>query len=173
MSSLNLLSPQAKKSLRIRYLFLSLENILGTLLIFAVIISGIMIPTANKLKKIQQELKKQRAEIANHFSSYENQAQTITEQINVVNQVRAKNLPPSLVLKTINLAQNPGIIINSVRWQENGYVQISGQAANRHDLVTFQNSLKRSQKLKDVNIPLSEFLPKENIQFSIISQFVL
>lgn len=173
MSSLNLLSPQAKKSLRLRYLFLSLENILGTLLIFTAIISAIMIPTANKLKKIQQGLEKNRAEVANHFSSYENQAQAIAEQIAVVNKIRAKNLPPSLVIKTIRLAQNPGININAISWQENGYIQINGIAANRHDLVTFQNSLKRSQKLKDVNIPLSEFLPKENIQFSIVSQFAL
>lgn len=173
MSSLNLLSPQAKKSLRLRYLFLSLENILGTLLIFVMIISAIMIPTANLLKKIQQDLAKRRAEVAAHFSNYENQAQTITDQINVVNKIRAKNLPPSLVIKTIRLAQNTGIAISAVSWQANGYVQINGLASNRHDLVTFQNSLKRSQKLKEVNIPLSEFLPKENIQFSIVSQFVL
>ncbi|MCX6784811.1 MAG: hypothetical protein NTV81_02655 [Candidatus Komeilibacteria bacterium] len=130
-------------------------------------------PTASQLKKIEQDLEKQRQEVAGHFSNYETRAKTITDQINIVNQIRQKNLPPSLVIKTIRLAQNIGITINNVRWQQDGYIQINGLADTRQDLVNFQNSLKRSQKLQSVHIPLAEFLPKENVQFNIVSQFVL
>lgn len=173
MPSLNLLSPQAKKNLRSRYLFIALEDILGTLLIFAALTSALLMPVAHKLKKIQTELQQQRSTVASRFSAYNQRAKTIAEQITITNQIRQKNLPPSLIIKTIHLAKNSGIGITSLRWQQDGYVQIIGQAASRQDLVNFQNALKQFQRFKEVNIPLSNFLPKTKIDFNIVSQFIL
>lgn len=174
MPCLNLLSPQTKKTLRLRYLLLLLENILGLLVVLAIGLIIILLPTRENLRQLKADTDELKQQTQNQFSVYQNQADSLKQQIKTYNDLQNKGLLPSLILFNFKRNQSLNIQINSLRWQENGFFELSGLAKTRAALVEFQNALKsQGETFQNIDIPLAQFLQKEMIPFTITGKISL
>ncbi|MCX6763310.1 MAG: hypothetical protein NTZ97_01060 [Candidatus Moranbacteria bacterium] len=105
----------------------------------------------DKLKKLEMEIKNANASI------------TETEKI------QKGQLNWSKLLLLINRDVNANINLGGIATKEYT-VTVSGQASTRDDLVAFKERLDKEDCLAEVNLPLSNLVAKENLDFQIIFQ---
>lgn len=166
MINLNLLSPENKKITEERLLYISIKNLLGILLIFA-IFSAITLLTAKLvLANNFQTIIEQTTLIVKEYGGVNQKIKEINQKIKTINDTQEKFVAWSQILSKISnlIPQNTttSVIILS---RSNEDMILKGTAKTRNDLLLLKSNLENSGIFSSVKIPFSNLLIRENIDF--------
>jgi len=174
MITINLLSPQQKKDLDAKRIFIIIKKLIMLFLLFASIVAVILISARYIL---EQQLTSLLTQNATQIQA----SREINEQIIIVNRKikNAEKIQTDFV-KWSNLLiwlsdQTPeDITYNSIKISyADTILNIKGIAKNRQDLVKFKEKLEESEMLSNVSLPLHNLLAKEDNVFDIEAEINL
>jgi Tfp pilus assembly protein PilN len=115
-----------------------------------------MLATSQKLEnegEKYQEIKK-----------YEEGFKEINGDISEILKIKKDQLYWSVMLDRLSSGTNAGIEINSLANKDYS-VYLAGRANNRDDLISFKDTLSRDDCFEEVDLPLSNLVTQENIDF--------
>lgn len=173
---INVLPTEEKKALiheyRIRFLavvffLIALSGLLATLLLVPSYIYS-------KNKEQLAESKLEAFNKANPDTTFEDLSGTITD-INAKLAILNANTPLHLLTRDIvnefASTKPKGIYITQILYNERtdgmGVIQVSGVALDRTTLRDYKSVLQSNSHFKDVNLPISGFVKKSDIDFTI------
>jgi Tfp pilus assembly protein PilN len=164
MISLNLISPEQKKSLKTKRAYLLLKNLSSVILILTVLISIILILTYNSLD-IEYNLS---PNTKNSMDLDEKEIQMINDQLKDIITIQNQSLVWSNILISITSLIPEGIEINSLEIDKTTQlVKISGLAKARNDYLNLISALKNADNLENIQSPIKNLLSKEDINFTL------
>lgn len=174
MITINLLSPNQKKELKIKRVYVAIKELIILVLLFTLIIAIMLLISKyvldNRLAKL-----------------IERNAYTIASNRDVVNKISALNAK----IKTIDKIQRDfkiwseffalltnltpaNVSYDLIRIKsDEATIELRGLAKTRDDLTKLKDNLTGSSVLTDINLPLKNLLAKENNEFTITAKIIL
>lgn len=166
MINLNLLSPENKKITEERLLYISIKNLLGILLIFAIFSAITLLAAKLVLANNFQTIIEQTTLIVKEYGGVNQRIKEINQKIKTINDTQEKFVAWSQILSKISnlIPQNTtaSVIILS---RSNEDMILKGTAKTRNDLLLLKSNLESSEIFSSVKIPFSNLLIRENIDF--------
>lgn len=168
MLKLNIISNSLKKELNLGLIYNSLKKFLLTsaalLLLYAIILLvGKYILQINFIDTVNQSTL-----VTKNVKNYNNQINTINEQMDSISQIQKNNIEWSRLISYLSQNLNQGIKLNQLKFDAaSANMQISGQAETREDLLDFKKSLSKNENFGEINFPIKNLLEKNNINFDI------
>jgi Tfp pilus assembly protein PilN len=97
---------------------------------------------------------------------YEDKFKEINSKTAMLDNIEKDHLYWSKLFYELDKVVPDGILINNI--SNNGYrMSLTGTSAKRENLLKFQDNINASQCFSDVNVPLSNLVSKENVNFKI------
>jgi hypothetical protein len=169
MLNLNLISPEAKKEIKMKHWF-SLVKTSGIFLTALSLITGVIFLAAGiSLEGTWRGLNKEAARlIGENSAAYGAKIKTINGDLALAAMIQTNFVSGSCLLEKITGLIPPEISLNYLKIDmENKTVELRGQAPLRENLLALEKKLEESGLFAEVNIPLQSKLEKENIIFDI------
>lgn len=164
MINLNLISPEQKKLLKTKRIYLLFKNLSSVILVFTIIISVALIFTYNSLD-IFYNLNPYTKD---SMSLDEQEINTINNQLNNIVTIQNRfTLWSKIIITITNLIPENIKVDNLEINKKTKKVRIDGFAETRNDYLDLINSLEQDENLSDLKSPLENLLSKEDINFSI------
>lgn len=171
MIRLNLLPQEKKDALgeirRFAYAKVVAGIVLGAFILGYGVLVAIQTVHRSRLQSINEEIA--RMEQVLPTSGADTLAQnikTLNRRVKQLADIQAGTFSMTLFLDALNRTVPEGIDLREVRVRTlTGQLSLSGVAANRNDLLAFQNALRALPYIEDLNIPLSTLTQREDIQF--------
>ncbi len=169
---LNLIPPNKKKELtniqRLKVVF-NAEIVLTIILIgFFLMLKSfnyVLNFNMNSYEKIVQN-RSRTAKQFKELEKYDSQFKQINNQISQIYSVEQDQFYWSKMLIRLSELVSSGIKLNSLT-TNNYNIVLKGIADNRDDLITFKKQLLNEPELTNVDLPLSNLVDKNNIEFQI------
>ncbi len=174
MLTLNLVSSEQKKEIKLRHIFSLIKKINLTLIAITIVIAIILLSAKIILQLKFNQIVTQTTLVTKNNQGYNNQVREINNKLNFVATIQDDFVPWSNLLK--NLAEMTPADINFYYLKINGEeqsIKIKGNAKLRDSLLNFKNSMENSPTLKNIDFPIKNILEKENIDFEINSKINL
>jgi Tfp pilus assembly protein PilN len=171
MITLNIIPPELKKEIKIKKIYTALKDFYAVLfinicLIAIIYLTALGIIQAHFLKTINNT-----SLLIKSTKNYEQQIKEINTKIDEVEKIQSEAVNWSYLISSLFYSAPKGIFFNSVSAnKEKNFIIINGVAAKRENLLAFNELLKKSKYFKNVNLPLSSLLKKENINFTITAE---
>jgi hypothetical protein len=166
MINLNLLSPENKKSTEERLLYLSIKNLLGALLIFAVFSATILLVAKLVLADNFQTIVEQTTLIVKEYGGVNQKIKETNQKIVVVSDTQKKFVAWSEILAKISDLIPKNITVSvMIMSRDNEEMTLKGTAKTRDDLLSLKSNLENSEIFSSVKIPFSNLLTREDIDF--------
>lgn len=169
--SINLLPPEKKEALEKRQK-LKLIVWQEMMLFFIVIIFLMILGSINLILKIQLEGIQNISEsekaggAAQELEKFEGDFRRINSQIGVLHNIWKNDLHWSRFFKELNDVVDESVALHGLT-TKNFQVFISGRANSRDDLLKLQEKINASPCFAEANIPLSNLVTKDNVDFQI------
>lgn len=166
MISLNLLSPENKKTTEEKLLYLSIKNLLGSLLVFALFSAIILLSAKVILANNFQTIIEQTTLIVKEYGGVNQKIKEINQKIDTVSDTQEKFVAWSLTLEKIaNLVPINTTTSVMILSRADERVILKGTAKTRNDLLLLKSNLENSDIFSSVKIPFSNLLTREDIDF--------
>lgn len=170
MKKINLIPPYRKeeilRSYNLRMLFkweLELAAILILLILALVSINSIL--KINLSAAINDfNMNNQNSEQFKKIEKYDNDAKNMSAIISNVGKIQAAQFYWSKFLAKINDKVISGIEVNKLT-TKNYEISLGGKANTRDNLIIFRDNIGKDDCFTDVNLPLSNLVAKDNIDF--------
>lgn len=166
---LDLLPTEQKKELHRNKIFHRIikQELLFALPLFALI--GVLFAANFVLKNQKENVVLQNSQVQTgsryqELDSYENKFKITNENTANLSKIQAGHLQWTEILKFFNSLVPENVHIISIA-TKNYKMMISGLAQNRDDLLTFKDKLEKNTCITEVNLPLSNIVQRENIDF--------
>ena len=168
MIKLNLLSPQKKKEVEDHILYSSLKNVLGVLLIFVIFISIILLGSKLILAKNFETIVEQTTLIVKEYGGVNQNIRTINEKLKNISNTQNEFVTWSYHLSKLQKLIPENIEISTIILKKgNKESLVKGLAKNRDDLLTLKTNLENSDLFTVVELPFSNLLTRNNIDFEL------
>ena len=165
MIRLNLLSPAQKDALRLRVLYALIERLIVTLVFFAFLSGILLILTKIQLSKNLTEIESRQILTAEYVSVNDN-VKALEQQIARIESLQRMATSPSSLIRDIAERTPAGIAIASLRFDiPSASLEMTGVAARRDDLLSYETTLKESPFIKQLDSPISNLLRKTDVDF--------
>ena len=166
MITLNLLPPTQRAEIKKERIFSVIESSLCIFLIILIFIALVLFFARKTLENNLKELSSQDIKTTSEISILNEKIQEINETLEVADEIQKKTKNTSPFILEFSKTIPQGVLINSfqINTKDNS-VNIKGWAKTRSDLLKFKENLEKSDKFDQVQIPLSNLLEKENIEF--------
>lgn len=166
MISLNLLSPDNKKNTEEQILYMSIKNLLGALLIFAVFSAIILLTAKLILANNFQTIIEQTTLIVKEYGGVNQKIRETNEKIRTIGNTQKKFIAWSSVLEKITnlVPQNINVSVMILSRSDEKII-LKGTAQTRNDLLLLKSNLENSEVFSSVKIPFSNLLTREDIAF--------
>ncbi len=174
MLTLNLVSAEQKKEIKLRHIFSLIKKINLTLIVITIAIAIILLSAKIILQLKFNQMVAQTTLVTKNNQGYNNQVREINNKLNFVATVQDDFVPWSNLLE--NLAEMTPADINFYYLKINGQEQsisLKGRAELRSSLLNFKNKMENSPTFKNIDFPIKNILEKENIDFEINSKINL
>jgi len=172
MITLNLLSPQKKKEFQKKFNFILVQRCFLIIIIFlsftSLLFFGAKLYQGNRLDKLKKEVEQTTLTLPSGENvTISKDVQDINYELSYLNNLQKNYIKWSDFLIDFNITVPSGITLSSLSLdQKTSLVLISGKAKLRDNLVAFQNNLKNTSFLSELESPISNILKKEDIDFS-------
>lgn len=172
MFKVNLLPPYQKKELEISNLNHLLFFLFSWLAVFLTILLALLLSAFFSLSILlenQHELIDVRKSDAQtrRLVEIENRISQINQRLNQINLKQKDLVLWTPILEELTKITSSGIYLNSFSYQTgNSQIQLAGWASTRSQLLSFENSLKKSAYFTEVQAPLTNLIKQEDINFS-------
>lgn len=174
MITLNLVSQELKKEIKLRHIYGSLKKIGLIMALIALILSIIFEAAKYIMQKKFVEITEQTTLVTGNGNIYTQKAKNINARIEAINQIQKEYAAWSEFIKIIAANTPEKITLNYFKINKNdSTINLKGRAATRDELVAFKNNLEKLDFLSTVDLPIKNMLEKENIIFEINTKFNL
>ncbi|MBI4779235.1 PilN domain-containing protein [Candidatus Falkowbacteria bacterium] len=168
MLTLNLISEELKKEIKLRHLYLFIKKINLTLIILTIIIAIILLAAKTILQIKFNDIVDQTTLVTKNNQGYNNKVKDINSKIDFVEKIQGDFIPWSNLLKTIAdiTPEDISLYYLKINFDEQT-IKIKGKAGLRDSLLDFKQKMENISILKDIDFPIKNILEKENINFEI------
>lgn len=172
MITLNLLSPENKQKTEELLIYLSIKNLLGSLLIFAAFSAIILLSAKLILANNFQTIIEQTTLIVKEYGGVNQKIKEINQKISSIDETQKKFTSWSAILEKIaNLIPPNTTTSVIVMSRSNEEATLKGVANTRDDLLLLKTNLENANMFYSVKIPFSNLLTRENINFEFELKF--
>ena len=168
MITLNLISPNQKQILKIKQFYQILENFLGVLVIYSIILAVVLLPINQSVKHLNEDIINKKNEIDLKNQSITQKLNVLNNQIDILSKIQNEFFDWVGYIINISELVPANVSLNSISTsQKTKDFIIRGYSRNRDALITLKSNLENSPLFSEVNVPLSNFLTQEEITFEI------
>ncbi|MBI2459045.1 MAG: PilN domain-containing protein [Parcubacteria group bacterium] len=168
MLTLNLISQELKKEIRLRHLYLFIKKINLTLIIITIAAAIILLSAKTILQLGFNDIVNQTTLITKNNQGYNNKIKDINGKLDLVEKIQNNFIPWSNLLKTLAHLTPKDISLYYLKINLlEQTIKIKGQAGQRSSLLNFKQNLEDAAIFQTIDFPLKNILEKENINFEI------
>jgi Tfp pilus assembly protein PilN len=174
MITLNLVSQELKKEIKLRHVYSSLKKI-GLIITLLVLVMSVMFQVARYIiQKSFIEITEQTTLVTSNSSIYTGRVKNINAKIDLVDAIQKEYIVWSEFIKIIanNIPEN--ITLSYFKINKNdSTLSLKGIAATREEFVALKDNLSKLEFLAAIDFPIQNMLEKENVAFEIKTNFNL
>lgn len=168
MITINLLSPDQKRELKIKKIYIAVKELVMLILLFTSIIAIMLIISRYVLEQQLANLIKSNVNASQAGGQINKQITALNKKINIIGQIQQNSKKWSSFFSQLATATPTGIAYNFLKIDSQGKtVELQGIAKNRQDLLKLQKNLTESGLSNQVDLPLSSLLSRENNNFNL------
>lgn len=168
MITINLLSPNQKKELKIKRVYVAVKELVILLLLFTSIIAILLLASRYVLDNKMAQLIEKNTLVVQTNAAVVNKINLLNAKIDTIDKIQNNFKKWSNFLITITNLTPPNISYELIRIQfDSAALELRGVAKTRDDLTKLKDELNSLKLIKDINLPLKDLLPKDNNQFTI------
>lgn len=168
MLTLNLISEELKKEIKLRHLYLFIKKINLTLIIITIVVAIILLVAKTILQTKFNDIVDQTTLVTKNNQGYNIKIRDINSRLDFVEKVQNDFIPWSNLLKTVADITPNDISLNYLKINfADQTIQIKGKAGLRENLLDFKQKMENTTIFKEINFPIQNILEKENINFEI------
>jgi len=174
MLTLNLISEELKKQIKLRHLYLFIKKVNLSLIIITIFIAIILLAAKAILQVNFNNIVEQTTLVAKNNQGYNNKIKNINSKINFVEKIQNGFIPSSNLLETIAeiTSKNINLYYLKINFVEQT-IKIKGRAGLRENLLDFKQKMEATTIFRDIDFPIKNILEKENIDFEISAKINL
>lgn len=168
MLTLNLVSAEQKKEIKLRHLYGFIKKISLALIIIAVIIAIILLAAKIVLQFKFNDIVEQTTLVTKNNQGYNSKVREINGKLNFIAKIQDDYIPWSNLIK--KLAEITPADINFSYLKLNAQdktISLKGKAKFRDSLLDFKDEMAANPVFQDIDFPIKNILEKENIDFEI------
>ena len=168
MISLNLISPEQQKILRIRYIYLSIKNLLLVVALLTLLSALVLIPWQIRLVDLTANVKTFKILSSKQSNSIGKKINELNDKILSLSAIQSAGYAWPDLLSELSQITPEGVYLLKINANSEVKVfTINGYALTRDSLLKFKANLDKSPYFKNVESPLTNYLEESNIDFEI------
>lgn len=172
MITLNLISQDLKKKIKLSYIHIFLKRIDLIFLIAVIFISIIFLSTKFILQRRFEKVVAETSLINKSSQVYNDKVKEVNNKISSVRLIQADYIFWSRLFYDLDSRIVKDISFSYMSVNEKN-LKIRGRAKTRDSLLAFKEGLNKSDIISEINFPMSNILEKENIDFEISAKINL
>jgi len=168
MLTLNLISGELKKEIKLRHLYLFIKKINLTLIIITIVVTIILLIAKIILQVKFNDIVDQTTLVTKNNQGYNIKIRDINKRLDFIEKIQNDFIPWSNLLKTMAEITSSDINLNylKINFAEQT-IKIKGKAGLRDSLLDFKQKMEATTIFKNIDFPIKNILEKENINFEI------
>jgi len=168
MLTLNLISGELKKEIKLRHLYLFIKKINLALIIITILIAITLLAAKTILQINFNNIVEQTTLVTKNNQGYNNKIRDINSRIDFVEKIQNGFIPSSNLLETIAdiTSKDIGLYYLKINFEEQT-IKIKGKAGLRESLLDFKQKMETTNIFNNIDFPIKNILEKENIDFEI------
>lgn len=168
MISLNLLSPDQKKDLKTKRIYMAIKELVMLALLFAALIGMLLVLAKYFLEEQLVNLIEKNAADIRNSQEINNQILAINKKLSTAKDIQDDFKKWSYLIKQVTELTPAGIYYNNYEiYHREKQLVLTGVAPNRQTLLSLQQALEASPLFASVQLPLSDLIEKENNNFTV------
>ncbi|MFA6306306.1 MAG: PilN domain-containing protein [Patescibacteria group bacterium] len=168
MLTLNLISEELKKEIKLRHLYLFIKKINLTLIIITIVIAIILLAAKTILQLKFNDVVDQTTLVTRNNQGYNDKIKGINSKIDFVATIQNGFIPWSNLLKTVADITPEDVSLYYLKINsEEKTIKINGRADLRDSLLNFKQKMETTTIFENIDLPVKNILEKENINFEI------
>lgn len=170
MITLNLISEQKKKEIKIKHLHQLLKKIDLVVIIFVCLIAIMILVAKIMLQNTFNTTIDQTTLITKNTQGSASKVRDINNKMASVDQVQTDFIVWTKLLDQLATSTPEGIIYTSIKAGTDKNIKVTGIAKTRDSLIALKDSFEKITMFDKFDFPLSNMLQKENIHFEIATK---
>ncbi len=165
MIGLNLLSPKQKDALRTRVLYAMIERLMVSVVFFSLLAGVLLVFAKIQLSKNLTQIEARQI-LAAEYVTVNDSVKALDQQLARVDALQRLAVSPSSLLRDLAARTPPGIAVANVHLEiGTGKMELTGIAARREDLLAYEEAMKKSPFVKQLDSPISNLFKKTDVNF--------
>ena len=173
MITLNLISEELKKEIKLRHLYLFIKKINLALIVITIIIAIILLAAKTILQVNFNNIVEQTTLVTKNNQGYNNKIKEINSKIDFIEKIQNDFIPWSNLLEIIAKITPEDVNLYYLKINEDKSIKIKGKANLRDSLLNFKQKMEAATVFKDIDFPIKNILEKENIDFEINAKIIV
>lgn len=170
MITLNLVSAEQKKEIKLRHIYGFIKKVNLTLIIIAIVIAIVLLTAKTILQSKFNSIVEQTTLVTKTNQGYNNNVREINDKLNFISKIQDDFIPWSGLLVSLAEITPNGINLSYLKLNAaDRTIKIKGKALRRESLLNFKDRLEKMPFLLKIEFPIKNILEKENINFEINS----
>lgn len=171
MTNLNLLSPAQKSYLRYDQTYLYLRSMTFLMLVFAIIISGLLLGARLLLEDHYTTLLASSSLVNDHNQGIDKEINSLNQKLKQVEAIQTDFVKWSNVLVSLTQTIPDGVQVTYLNVEKSTKTfELSGVAQTRDDYLKLQSNLEALPYLDQVSSPFSSILHPTNVKFDLTAE---
>jgi hypothetical protein len=168
MLILNLASPEVKKEMKQKQIYILITKICFSLITATVLISIYLLFGQFVINYYYNKSIEESTLLASSYQGYGTRAENLKSELDHINEIQNDFTVFSKVFEELMTMTSNNIKFSSIQIsKEDNIIHFLGIASTRQGLLDFKESLEQSDNFDEVNLPIANILEKTNISFDI------
>lgn len=167
--TLNLVPPAYKDKFRRQRLYVLLKNVALAAIGYTIVLAVVLLAARFLLQQQVTRIISETSLVTHENRQTEERIVALNDHIAVAETIQKSALPWAELLVAVSSLVPNRVTITSLKLDVDPKVRstITGHAETRQSLQDFESRLKEAPYLKDVDLPITNFIPKEDLDFTI------
>jgi len=168
MLTLNLVSAEQKKEIKLRHLYGFIKKISLTLIVIAIVIAIILLVAKIVLQLKFNNIVEQTTLVTKNNQGYNSKVREINGKLGFIAKIQDEYIPWSNLIKKLAAITPADINFSYLKLDaQDKTISLKGKAKFRDSLLDFKDEMAANPVFQDIGFPIKNILEKENIDFEI------
>ena len=168
MLTLNLVSAEQKKEIKLRHLYGFIKKISLTLIVIAIVIAIILLVAKIVLQLKFNNIVEQTTLVTKNNQGYNSKVREINGKLGFIAKIQDEYIPWSNLIKKLAAITPADINFSYLKLDaQDKTISLKGKAKFRDSLLDFKDEMAANPVFQDIGFPIKNILEKANIDFEI------
>lgn len=168
MLTLNLVSAEQKKEIKLRHLYGFIKKISLTLIVIAIVIAIILLVAKIVLQLKFNNIVEQTTLVTKNNQGYNSKVREINGKLGFIAKIQDEYIPWSNLIKKLAAITPADINFSYLKLDaQDKTISLKGKAKFRDSLLDFKDEMAANPVFQNIGFPIKNILEKENIDFEI------